>query len=132
MANMFQPGLIVLVLCCAAPASAQIPATSITTLDPKVVSAVMARRSLAERVVVCARTPNCRAASVDLQALCGGEPPEGPGWVDDVEHIPGTNPPVVAPPPLQQIEQGIEFADYPICKAWCDAHRKACNIPEKK
>src|SRR5215469_6517270 len=47
-------------------------------------------------------------------ALCGGEAPEGPGWVSDAEHIPGTN--IIAPTPVAQIEQGYEWVMYPYCE----------------
>jgi hypothetical protein len=55
-------------------------------------------------------------------ALCSGEAPEGPGWVADVEHIPGTQ--IVAPPPLAEIEQGVEWLDYPACSTWWAAHHR--------
>jgi len=55
-------------------------------------------------------------------ALCGGEAPEGPGWVSDVEHWPGTH--IVAPPPVSWIERGVEWADYPFCEEWRQSHSR--------
>jgi hypothetical protein len=63
-----------------------------------------------------------QADEAALAALCGGEKPEGLELVNDVEHIPGTNPPVVAPPWMQTIEQHVEQWDYRICMQWWHVH----------
>jgi hypothetical protein len=52
---------------------------------------MMARRALAEQAHACFNSANCVVPEDIQQLLCEGEAPEGPGRVDDVEHIPGTH-----------------------------------------
>jgi hypothetical protein len=62
------------------------------------------------------------------EKLCEGEAPEGPGLVNDTEHLGFIGfPDTVAPAAVKEAEQLIEMADYPECVKWCKQHPGRCK-----
>jgi hypothetical protein len=87
-------------------------------------------RQVAIAVLLAAGVTACSTggSSDPLAVLCGSEQPEGPGLVNDVEHIPGTNI-VVAPPAIAAIERQYEQDTYNLCLRWWGDHHPHQTVP---